>query len=718
MVSRRALALSLSTCLSGTGGAATDPNVTSIAAAGWYNVGTWSGASKNPANSNIAVSSPGFDSSGNIVSFSRTVINRQRVRNLFNAQNTLTADHMAQSSYIYLDDLISGVTNSSTFHSPVPCANWSNFEYQVVGNTLVVSLVATHRNGPIACVKGTATDGSVTVNAIVSAPTKRKLTGDPYYLPEYLLSFDITTLADISAITVDASVYPKYGVSASVLSTSATSKMRDFSSRRFMKWVSRATNPPIAYVNAGTGNDGTGVWSATPATAQALPFATVWGARDQIMGAAFSAAFGGKFADGAQIRCGTGTWSLGNHTPSIDWIGQKGACLIITSDERVSVSGVLFTIDGGAGDCHPQLAQGLVTGFAEYSIMFSNINIKRIADGQVKGDGANDVNKPTRYYFQNIPSFDNNSLTSSMLGGPSAYVQGMTVVNPGSNCFVASDDFSGASEALQWRMYRGLTGTGLVLEGYLTLASSLTTAGYGLGTAGSYTGAIFLHNAYWKSGPDTIRIGNTTDSNNVWVEGNICEYTSITNSEFLYIHADGSTHNSSNIIVRHNTFAGFDLYGRCNLFYDQAGTIACTLSVLQNNIMVSLDIKNDIFNNVNNAAFNGDWPEYYYVDSFGNYICFTDVGGGASGGNLDQGSACVAYVDPTSTLGTSHVTGLDPKFNNNQATTSGPTVGAGNGDYGLQNTSPCYRVVTNPLRICDLFGNDVGANDNLGAIAA
>lgn len=697
----------------------TDANVTSINSNGWSNTGTWSGVGKNPSSSFIVVSTAGYDATGSITSYTRYVTNTQRVRNAYNTQNTLTTDQMAQSSYIYADDVISGVTNNSTIHSPVSCANWSMLEYMVVGNTLTVSIVATHRNGPVICIKATATDGTTTVNAIATAPTKRQLTGDPYYLPEYLLTFDLTTLADISAITVDASVYPKYGVSASVLSTSATSKMRDFSSRRFMKWVSRATNPPIAYVNASTGNDGTGVWSATPATAQALPFATVWGARDQIMGVAFSAAFGGKFADGAQIRCGTGTWSLGNHIPSTDWIGQKGACLIVTSDERVSVSGVLFTIDGtGSADCHPQLAQGLVTGFAEYSIMFSGINIKRIADGQIKGDGANDVNKPTRYYFQNIPSFDNNSLTSSMLGGPSAYIQGVTVVNPGTGCFQAVDDFSGASEAIQWRMYRGLTVSGNALEGYLTLACSLTTCGYGQGTSGSYTGAIFLNNYYWKSGADTIRMGNlnTSATNNCWIEGNTCEYTSTVNNEFLFAHADGSNESSSNIIVRYNTFAGFDLYGRINWMYDQTGTLTAKLSVLQNNIIVSLDNKGDIFST--NGAFNGNFPEYYYVDSFQNFIQYTDVGGGASGGNLDQGSACVAYVDPKTSLGTSHTVGLDPQFNSPQATTSGPTAGTGNGDYSLKNTSPCYRVVSTPWRICDALGNVVGANDNIGSIAA
>lgn len=238
----------------------------------------------------FTVSRLGYDASGTPTRYAERLTATRRVRQSYPNQALSTAVSVALSDYVYADDTVLGRINGSTETSPKPIAAWAQADRTVVGASLTVDIIAFHRNArggkPVACIAGTASDGSVTVTASTTTPIVLGHAGDRNAVVGYRLTFDLSALADNANVIVNAKVYPWIGGSSSVLDSSVgTAGARGFTPQTFRRATALVAAPVYAYVNATSGVDATVnasgqstadvtkvKLSTTPATAAANPF--------------------------------------------------------------------------------------------------------------------------------------------------------------------------------------------------------------------------------------------------------------------------------------------------------------------------------------------------------------------------------------------------------------------------------------------------------------
>jgi hypothetical protein len=250
---------------------------------------------------------------------------------------------------------------------------------------------------------------------------------------------------------------------------------------------------------------------------------------------------------------------------------------------------------------------------------------------------------------------------------------------------LAASTFAPTTQEL--RMFRGCTGAPAgAIEGWLMLGckwSSWSAGGIRQGS-GRVNGSIIAFNVMADLQVRAIEYGaSTTTVSQVAICQNIFETTTATSTAAIWLSADGPSGEADmeHIVVHHNTFVGFDLYGRSNLFYDDGTTASSTSLVsVKGNIHCQINTKSDVFNN--DGTRTGNWPYEFGVGCEGEFSLYRDANGGGIGGSFAQD-----YEGLNSDIGTSNTTmnggPASLIFTNFQATTSGPTGGAGNGDYSL-----------------------------------
>ena len=253
------------------GGVAPVALISAVGTDGWQ--ATWASGTPptfTPDSSPVAqtFSRAGYDAAGATTTYSEDMTMLRRVRNVFPSQATDTATSVALEDYIYSTDSASGVTNSSTEISPVPIANWTMRDRQLVGDSIYWEIIAFHRNfrsgRQVACVRVRGNDGTTqTAWQVVATTAVSTYAEDPNPIEVYSNTLDISGLAD-GLIWLEGEIMPWNGGAASVLASESSSVPREFSRRYHLKDTARAASPPLAYV-ASTGNDATGVWSTTAA---------------------------------------------------------------------------------------------------------------------------------------------------------------------------------------------------------------------------------------------------------------------------------------------------------------------------------------------------------------------------------------------------------------------------------------------------------------------
>jgi hypothetical protein len=185
---------------------------------------------------------------------------------------------------------------------------------------------------------------------------------------------------------------------------------------------------------------------------------------------------------------------------------------------------------------------------------------------------------------------------------------------------------------------------------------------------------------------------------------NIVEYTLSASGPSYRVTSDGSTGNATHIILHNNTFLGFFANGRNNLFYDDGATPRTSkLLSLRGNIHVQINTKGDIF--VTDGARVGNWAYLYGVGCQGEISQFIDADNAGLGTAFAQ-----AFPGIGANIGTGNSTRNDPLFVDYEGTTSGPTAGAGGGDYALQTGSPAAGIVTSPPLRFDAAGLERNAS--------
>ena len=663
---------------SGGGGSAPIPALfQSVNADGW-SVTYASPPTFDPVNSPelFTVSRAGYDATGSVTTITENLICTQRVRQVYPNQASLTADRVALSDYIYSTDTIEGVTNNSTEVSPKPVANWARPDRTIVGNTLpaeALEVVAFHRNG-VACVEWTISDGTNSVTVRSSAMVVSGASTDRNAVLVYrpASDVDVSSLANPATLTVNTKVYPRIGGTASIRDSADSSVAREFSPR-FHRRDTAARR--VAYVRtaANGGDNATGVVSTVDATASANPFATVL--------AAINAHHTAGGMDGAIIYIGNDGGTPFTLASTAATRTQSHSPLTITREASVARENARVAFGSGA-NFRPRMGAGL--------LRFEDVSIVRQGTFQFQGETS-----PNLVVIMQDVDFNNNSHNASWLNASHDMIFGATMTGITATPLNAA----GAAGVTEHRMLRGLNiAAAANTEGWLVLGCDLRSANtLTLPNGSRSSSGSIIHGNYFSGMATAARFWGPGNSLNVigaaFVQ-NVVEYTSATATTAIAISADSATGSNEHIIFQHNSLAGFNDAGRSNLFYDEGSTARTSkLMSVRGNVHVQINNKGDVF--VLNGARVGNWPYLYGVGCDGEFSQFIDAG---------TGSFAQAYPGGNASIGTSSSTRNDPLFVDSKAKSSGPTAGAGGGDYRLQSGSPAKARARRVLPF-DLDGN-------------
>ena len=658
--------------------------ISAVAASGWQATMI---APADLALASVSVSRQGFDASGAAVTVVDTLRTTKRVRQAYPNQALLTASAVAMSDYVYSTDTIAGVTNGSAETSPKPIANWSMVDRRLVGNALTLSVVAFHRNGragkPVACVVFRATDGSTTVTATASALTATvdPLTGNRVL--EYVATLDITSLTDNAAVTANARVYPWIGGAASVRDSADLANQWEFAPRIFRKNTARAAAPNLICVKA-TGNDSTGVVSTTAATAEATPCLTLAGAINR---ARTLLGTGAGALDGLRVRLDAGTWTR-TSTPTANTVN---AAIVIEPIPGVAKAACILQL-----------------GATNHGFGLSYLHIRGLT---LQRTGA--------WYFNNatagVTAIEDCAVD---FGANTGQLGNATVsqywINVAFGAASTGDALLNSNGAIQ-AMVRGCTGGAAnsvaKIEMICHLGNAMTGGRLDSSANRAQDGVIVAFNTFIAVGNGTsipVSAGVGSAISGFALVQNVFEYTSTGLQRAFMPSGDSGTASISHLVCWHNSFAGFDTYGRGNLLYDETTGTARShkLQSFVGNIHVQINTKSDIFKADGTKL--GNWAYDNGVGCRGEFSIYRNAAG-----NLTSGFH-QTYPGLSASIGTVNTgAGNDPLYTSNQATTSGPTAGAGGGTYTIAGGSPARGLVADsPL------GVDLAGNARAGTVAA
>ena len=365
--------------------------ISSVQADGWQAVYPATPPTFTPDSSPItqAFTRQGFDATATAVSVSENIIMLRRVRNVYPSQATDTPLNVALSDYVLSTDTAAGVTNNSAQISPKPIGNWIDRDRQLVGNSIFWELVAFHyyaRAGRmVAAVRVRGNDGTTqTAWQVVSTTAVSTYCEDANAVETYSGTLDITSLA-AGLGWLEAEIMPWIGGAASVLKSEDSTVVREFSRSYFLKNVSRAATPPLAYVQS-TGSDATGMWSTNAATASSLPFLTVTGAMTAMNDATRGTPATGAIMDGCRIRI-VDTVSLGAGAATAR--AQNCASVVV---ERAPGTARASAIVTHGATFRPRLGVGsLLGGLTEGSLTFYDVTVNRTGAFTFAGEATNQL---------------------------------------------------------------------------------------------------------------------------------------------------------------------------------------------------------------------------------------------------------------------------------------------------------------------------------------
>lgn len=333
----------------------------------------------------MSLTSMGYDSAANPTTYTRTVIGMTRLRHpypdvsLFEDESgTNTVLRLVLSDYVFQKDsnltltvaqglytlgAVSNnsgsvtVTNQSTNAYPKVIGNNSWPPYEMATNsTYPVRVLAFHWSAyagkPVECVRFVATDGTLSLTNIVTAPTINDTVNDAVPFAEYIWSVPLDTgLKSSNLITVNWQAYPRIGDSSAVMDTtdgvyalphrnySPTAFYNNYSNTYLSAWANVDTN----------GSDATGIAMTNWAwTTNVTPFATINGAASAIA-ASNNAWFGRNDIGGGRIhlQAQEHKWTGSNRT--MGTIPQT-YCVITKMPHMAVVDGIIYTNQGAAGN--------------------------------------------------------------------------------------------------------------------------------------------------------------------------------------------------------------------------------------------------------------------------------------------------------------------------------------------------------------------------------
>ncbi len=650
----------------------------------------WQAAMRVPADLALApvmLSRAGFDAAGNAQFTQERLYSTKLVRRPYPDQAQLTADTVALSDFVYDSDTIAGTRNDSTLASPKPVANWALADQRIVGNSLILEIVAFHRNAraglPVAAVIFRASDGTNTVTRTVSQLVISPEPGDRNPVPVYRAVLDISTL-NPGPVTANAAVYPHIGSSSAILDSADQSGARQFSPQKYIRNVASTSAPMMVYVANG-GSDSAGYVGNDAALAAASPVASVKGAIERA-----HAVLGRGNIDGLRIRLTAGTWALTSSVATAS-ATDNIAAVVIEPAPGVARQDAIYSW-GAANTYHRVRA-----------IRFSGITLSRAGPFYLhSGGGRADIRNCI------FETNGNRQIPTTSAGTGLTFTGDTQIRNAGGSLLKAAAN-------CEIRLMRGVqctsdTGSAElwnVLGCELHSVSSDNTIGR------DPSGTIIACNSLMRCGGTSPVLSADHDGtlDGYAIVQNIVEYSSATGNPSVRLSGDSGRAGTRHVILWHNSFAGFDTFGRANLLYNETdGRLRDhTLHSFAGNIHVQINTKHDVFAGVNNlsvpSARIGGWSYTHGVGCRGEFSRYAD----ASGGSFAQ-----AYPGIGARIGTSNAGGgLDPRYIAPAHTREGPVAGPGGGTYVLGGTSPARDMVDDTP-----FGFDLAGIARRGVCAA
>lgn len=613
------------------------------------------------------------------------------------AGETITACSIQAGAYGSSNASRAGIVafaNNSTrphFRSDVA---WTMMPWTLVGNTLHVEAQAIHPHGKsgrtLACMKfivydnsGNATAVSATVAAMTQSTVGTTTYGNP--VPVFADDIDISSLAD-GLYSVGLEAYPFFGNVRYISGTdgfgptgtwSASTAMTANVPKRipFRKDSAGTFGRIYAFVDASTGNDGTGVASATLATAAASPFATISAAAAAIQTASNSTLSRNNCANHViRMRLGSyaGFHGSSNTLPSRT---MGDVWLTIERDPATTSGPADVTLTPAGSTAQRQSANR--AKYREITIAGTGSPVIDNVAAASLGNFAQET------WFEGCVITGNGSqapiVRQGLMWTSNCLISGTAVMGSGNTrsgwaLALGCQLGSGASEAPQFPVLNAL---GNKFSPKAIPGTTFTVTYWGEGT-GSQTNAdahLWCFNSWYANTSNVaFPFGNTVTTGISWCQ-NLIESNHST-AKGGQIKADTDTLPIGHVYFMFNSSAGDGQ----NLVYNELGTNQVKkLAIQKFNVSPDRNTKEDYYDAVSpNLNRTGSLSSRYGVDYMANAV-FAATMSAPSASNL-AGEVIESRSLFSGTAG----------FTNDQSKLGG---GAGNGDYRPTSSSSAKGMV-------------------------
>ena len=603
----------------GAAGPVTDPNITAFNVDGWSAVYTSPPTFDPVADPKYAyVTRSGYNASGGAATVTDAITVTTRRRQAHPNQASLSADIAALSDYVYTTDTVTGVTNNSTRAAPKPIAAWLNRDLErATSASHTVRMVVAHahgRNGkPVAAVKFMATDGTTTVETLVSTMATLAYTASGYFVPCFEGVLDFSTLTQGAAITVDAVIYPYVGAAFTVSTDADAYPSPNLTTLRVLNDRTGAYGTSYAYVD-GIGA-GTPAVSTNPVTAAANPYATITAAAAAIK-VYNNANLGRNNTDGSFIRVLAGTYTMAS-------ISASNTTTWPLTIEAADVANKLTTIWQDSG-------VSIFTSIPT-KLVIRNLTIKRTSAASV----VMLDNAAGAQVHSNMLSIENCHIDN---GGFAPY--GAWINRTGNGYFfecTGSDAGQVTAFSSSNKVWKSFGCNGKFAGGQTTfgiIGCRIVSALNPFAQSAASTGQVAMAGPFigWNFIQLTVNVQAissqvATGPRGAAIIGNVMENGAVATTSPLFTWGDDASGLANeNLLVIGNTGAG----SRTNFLYQDTGVVTIQKSgYFIGNLFPYFNSKSDVFGA--NANLIGNWSCIFKAGAFANLIQYGGTDGAGTG---------------------------------------------------------------------------------------
>lgn len=696
----------------------------SVDAEGWRLEIDTPDASYDPDTSPVEfnITTQGHDALGNSVTYSESIALTNRIRNPLQVDPgaTLDSNDVSASKRIYSSDTLPGsMTNNSTAAYPFCGFVWTVPNHQVlnIDDDMELGIYVSHmhaRNGkPVAAVEFIIEDesGNTLSSGKITTLTDKTYTASSLHAPIYEHTFTAadlsgsslekpTTVAaentDAPTCSVRAIFYPWRGTSHSTDDIMQGGEgIEENTSLTFLNNLGNYRPKSYAYVDATLGNDGTGVVSTDPATAQASPYATSGAAQTDIRNFYDARTQTRGYLENGHIRFEEGTHVLTTTSRTAAFRGH----LIMEAADPANKATTIITDNGSSS---VEMATAL---------WMRNLTIRRSTATSapatfLTGDTSSTL--LTEFVGTNLTCDDNGNGAGIFFGGVSTAF---------SSKFIKDCDHTSAAPMIAGNK---MIGCDLPNSSSSTVGRvACNIRGYNINpnttarVQGNITGHCYM--SYGKDAGNSSMLGIDEDIGvkGFHVVGSVLEMypNGGSSGAGFRINADGTQRTADNVVVQGITFPRY----RANFLYlDNGTTNYQQRGVSQGCIWLEMNQKSDFYSAQDQSSANrtGNWKNRYGVDWAKNMIIQGDSQGGTPTSDNYQGS----WLGEDSGLGANTGTQENPL---SITWTDDQTGASGGGDYtpsGSTTDIPKWGTDDAPYNV-DLYGNALGAGTTVGAVA-